>query len=170
MEHQSSLEHRATGEEKSLKFELNGAWVSLSVPPDELLLNTLRDRLGLTGTKQGCEIGECGACTVLLDGKPVCSCLLLAASVNGRRVLTIEGLRGADGKLHPVQEAFVDSGAIQCGFCTPGMILSVKALIDENPNPTREDVVTWIAGNLCRCTGYAKIIDAALLAAQKMRR
>jgi len=170
MEDQASLKKTSSGEERPLKFELNGTRVSLSILPDELLLDTLRDRLGLTGTKQGCEIGECGACTVLLDGKPVCSCLMLAASVNGRRVLTIEGLKGPDGKLHPVQEAFVESGAIQCGFCTPGMILSVKALVDENPDPTREDVVTAIAGNLCRCTGYTKIIDAALMAARKMRR
>ena len=170
MRHQASLEGIPSTEEKPLKFELNGTWVSLSVPPDELLLNTLRDRLGLTGTKQGCEIGECGACTVLLDGKPVCACLLLAASVNGRRVMTIEGLKDLDGRLHPVQEAFIESGAIQCGFCTPGMILSVKALIDQNPNPTREEVVTAIAGNLCRCTGYAKIIDAARIAARKMQR
>ena len=170
MKDQISLGKAPSGEGKPLKFELNGNPVSLFVLPDELLLNALRDRLGLTGTKQGCEIGECGACTVLLDGKPVCSCLILAASVNGRRVLTIEGLKGADGKLHPVQEAFIESGAIQCGFCTPGMILSVKALVDGNPNPTREDVVTAIAGNLCRCTGYTKIIDAAFMAAQKMRR
>ena len=107
---------------------------------------------------------------VLLDGKPVCSCLVLAASVNGRHVLTIEGLKGEDGELHPVQQAFIEGGAIQCGYCTPGMILTVKALLDENPNPTREDVITAIAGNLCRCTGYTKIIDAALKAAERIRR
>jgi carbon-monoxide dehydrogenase small subunit len=170
MKERPSIEKAASIGEGPLKFELNGTRVSLFVPPDELLVDTLRDRLGLTGTKQGCGIGECGACTVLLDGKPVCSCLILAVSANGRRVLTIEGLKGPHGQLHPVQEAFIESGAIQCGFCTPGMILSVKALVDENPDPTREDVVTAIAGNLCRCTGYAKIIDAALIAARKMRR
>lgn len=156
--------------ERPLKFELNGSWISLFVAPDEVLASTLRDRLGLTGTKLGCDVGECGACTVLLDGKPVCSCLVPAAAVNGRRVLTIEGLKGGDGKLHPVQQAFIEAGAIQCGYCTPGMILTVKALLDENPNPTREDVITGIAGNLCRCTGYAKIIDAALKAAANIRR
>lgn len=151
-----------------ISFEVNGRQVSLSVSPGELLVDVLRDRLGLTGTKQGCGIGECGACTVLLDGKPVCSCLTLAVTVDGRRVLTIEGL-AENGELHPIQEAFVEAGAIQCGFCTPGMVLAVKALLDENPDPTREDVVRAISGNLCRCTGYAKIIEAALLAAQKMR-
>jgi carbon-monoxide dehydrogenase small subunit len=170
MEAQTSMGKAASAGENPLNFELNGTRVSLFVPPDELLIDTLRDRLGLTGTKQGCGIGECGACTILVDDRPVCSCLILAVSVNGCRVLTIEGLKEPDGKLHPVQEAFVESGAIQCGFCTPGMILTVKALVDENPNPTREEVVTAIAGNLCRCTGYAKIIDAALIAARKMRR
>jgi carbon-monoxide dehydrogenase small subunit len=155
---------------KPLKFELNGNWISLFVASDELLVDTLRERLGLTGTKLGCGIGECGACTVLLDGKPVCSCLILAATVNSRSVLTIEGLKREDGKLHPGQEAFIEGGAIQCGFCTPGMLLTVKGLLDENPKPTREDVITAIAGNLCRCTGYAKIIDAVLKAAAKMRR
>jgi carbon-monoxide dehydrogenase small subunit len=155
---------------QSLEFELNGNRISLLVPSDELLVDTLRDRMGLTGTKVGCGIGECGACTVLLDGKPVCSCLILAAAVNGRRVLTIEGLKGKQGELQPVQEAFIEGGAIQCGFCTPGMLLTVQGLLNENPKPTREDVIAAIAGNLCRCTGYAKIIDAALKAGEKMRR
>jgi carbon-monoxide dehydrogenase small subunit len=151
--------------ERVIAFELNGKPVSLSVPVDSLLLDVLRNRLGLTGTKKGCGIGHCGTCTVLLNGNPIYSCLTLAATVDGCKITTIEGLTHQDGSLNPVQQAFVETGAIQCGFCTPGMILTVQALLDENPHATREDVITAISGNLCRCTGYAKIIEAAIMAA-----
>jgi carbon-monoxide dehydrogenase small subunit len=156
--------------EKTIVFELNNKEVSLSVPTDALLLDVLRERFGLTGTKQGCGIGQCGACTVLMNRKPICSCMTLAVAVDGCQVVTIEGLIGKGEGLHPVQEAFVEMGAIQCGFCTPGMIMVVKALLDENPEVTRKDVITAISGNLCRCTGYTKIIEAALAAAQTLRR
>ena len=155
--------------EKVITFELNGKPVSLSVPLDALLVDVLRYRLGLTGTKKGCGIGQCGTCTVLLDGHPIYSCLTLAVTVDGCKVRTIEGLARQDGTLNPIQEAFIETGAIQCGFCTPGMILMVKALLDENPHATRDDVITAISGNLCRCTGYAKIIEAAMAAAQKIQ-
>lgn len=156
--------------EKTIVFELNSKEVSLLVPADALLLDVLRERFGLTGTKQGCGIGQCGACTVLMNRKPICSCLTLAVAVDGCQVVTIEGLIGKGGGLHPVQEAFVEMGAVQCGFCTPGMIMVVKALLDENPEVTRKDVITAISGNLCRCTGYTKIIEAALAAARRVGR
>jgi carbon-monoxide dehydrogenase small subunit len=156
--------------EKRIAFELNGKEVSLLVSPDALLLDVVRERFGLTGTKRGCGIGQCGSCTVLINRKPICSCLTLAVSVDGCQVVTIEGLIGKEGELHPIQEAFVRMGAVQCGFCTPGMIMVVKALLDEKPEVTRKDVITAISGNLCRCTGYAKIIDAALTAAQRVGR
>jgi len=128
----------------------------------------LRDQLGLTGTKYACGTGDCGACTVLVDGKPVFSCLTLAVTAKGKNILTVEGL--AEGTtLHPIQQAFIDHGAVQCGFCTPGMILSAKALLDENLNPARDEIKTALAGNLCRCTGYVKIVDAVLAAAETMR-
>jgi carbon-monoxide dehydrogenase small subunit len=129
------------------------------VEPNELLVDVLRDRLDLTGTKVGCGTGDCGACTVIVDGKPVNSCLMLALEANGKEILTIEGL-AQNGKLHPLQQAFIDAGAIQCGFCTPGMVLSAKALLDQNPHPTEEEIRMEIAGNICRCTGYAKIVEA----------
>jgi aerobic carbon-monoxide dehydrogenase small subunit len=163
-----SEENRNDGE-KRIAFELNGKPVSLSVPIDALLVDVLRYRLGLTGTKRGCGIGQCGTCTVLLNGHPIYSCLTLAVTVDSCKVTTIEGLTREDGTLNPIQEAFVETGAIQCGFCTPGMILTVKALLDENPHATRDDVVTAISGNLCRCTGYAKIIEAAMAATQKIQ-
>jgi carbon-monoxide dehydrogenase small subunit len=127
----------------------------------------IREDLELTGTKEGCGLGECGTCTVLLDGKPIKSCITLAVQANGREVTTIEGLEKSDGTLHPLQQAFIDHGAIQCGFCTPGMILSGKALLDENPRPTELEVRQAIAGNLCRCTGYQKIVEAILSVASK---
>ncbi len=168
MSRNRSPEENGDDGKKIISFELNGKQVSLAVPIDALLIDVLRYRLGATGTKKGCGIGQCGTCTVLLNGNPIYSCLTLAVTVDGSRITTIEGLTHEDGTLNPIQEAFIETGAIQCGFCTPGMILMVKALLDENPQATREDVITAISGNLCRCTGYAKIIDAALVAAQKI--
>lgn len=138
------------------------------VKSNDLLLNVIRDDLGLMGTKYGCGTGECGACTVLVDEKPVLSCLTLAVTVDKKNITTIEGI-GANGDLHPLQQAFVDTGAVQCGYCTPGMILSAKALLDRNPNPTEDEIKCAIKGNLCRCTGYVKIIESIQLAAKRMR-
>ena len=151
-----------------LTLSVNGRTFSLSVEPRRTLLDALRNDLGLTGAKKGCDEGTCGACTVLLDGKPVYSCLLLAVECQEHEIETIEGL-AKDGKLHPVQEAFVEHDALQCGFCTPGQILSVKALLDENPEPTEEDVKRAVSGNLCRCGAYPHIVEAALAAAKKLR-
>lgn len=147
---------------RSIRLTINGFPYEMEVEPRRTLLELLRDDLDLTGTKEGCGMGECGACTVLLDGRPVKSCILLAVQVNGREITTIEGLEKSDGTLHPVQQAFIDHGAIQCGFCTPGMVLTAKALLDENPRPTELDVRRAISGNLCRCTGYQKIVEAIL--------
>jgi len=142
-----------------IKFTLNGKSIAEEVPPHWTLLRLLREKLGLTGTKEGCGIGECGACTVLLDGTPVNACLVLAPKVEGRKVETIEGL-GNRESLHPLQKSFIDHGAIQCGFCTPGMLISAKALLEKNPSPTRKDIKEAISGHLCRCTGYHQIIEA----------
>lgn len=147
---------------KSIRLTINGFPYGIEVEPRRTLLELLRDDLDLTGTKEGCGLGECGVCTVLLDGKPIKSCILLAVQANGREVTTIEGLEKSDGTLHPVQQAFIDHGAVQCGFCTPGMVLTAKALLDENPRPTELEVRKAIAGNLCRCTGYQKIVEAIL--------
>lgn len=136
----------------------------VAVEPWWTLLDLLRDQIGLTGAKKGCDRGDCGACTVLLDGMPVASCMMLAVMAEGRSVTTVEGLMQS-ARLHPVQQAFVDYGAIQCGFCSPGMILSAVALLDENPHPTEAEVRFALAGNLCRCTGYTKIVEAVLAAA-----
>ena len=141
---------------------MNGCNFTVSVKPTDILVDVLRDKLGLTGTKKSCGLGDCGACTVLLDGKAVNSCLMLAADVQGREITTIEGLEREDGTLHPLQEAFIENAAIQCGFCTPGMLLSAKSLLDEIPNPTEEEVRQALSGNLCRCTGYAKIVQTVL--------
>ncbi|HCY85795.1 MAG TPA: (2Fe-2S)-binding protein [Desulfobacteraceae bacterium] len=144
-----------------LHIIVNGEDHHLMVPANRILLDLIREDLALTGTKEGCGLGKCGACTVLLDGRPVHACLLLAHQADGCRVDTIEGLADPAGTtLHPIQEAFVEKGAIQCGFCTPGMINTAKALLDENPTPTEDDIKLAIAGNLCRCTGYHKIVDA----------
>jgi carbon-monoxide dehydrogenase small subunit len=139
----------------------------VAVEPQRTLVEVLRDTLGLTGTKKSCNEGECGACTVLMDGKPAASCLVLALDAQGKEITTIEGLSEGE-KLHPIQEAFVKYAAIQCGFCTPGMVLSAKALLDENPTPTATEVRKGISGNLCRCTGYQQIVDAILAASQAM--
>ena len=151
---------------RTLRFRVNGDPVEVGVRDRETLLEVLRERLGLTGTKQGCDVGDCGSCTVLLDGEPVLSCLTLAADVEGREVLTIEGLARGD-RLHPLQRAFLDAGAVQCGYCTPGMILAAKALLDRSPRPSREEIREALSGNLCRCTGYRKIVDAVELAARQ---
>jgi aerobic carbon-monoxide dehydrogenase small subunit len=142
-----------------ITFELNGQTTSLTVSPWESALSALRDRLRLTGTKEGCGIGECGACTIIVDGLAVDSCLMLAAQLEGRKVETIEG-QARDGNLHPLQEAFLSHGAVQCGFCTPGVVLSAKALLNSNPSPDRDEIVEALSGNLCRCTGYAQIVEA----------
>lgn len=149
-------------------FTVNGDPYEIILEPQMALIEVLRDQVGLTGTKCGCGTGSCGACTVLVDGKPILSCLTLAVTVKERTILTIEGL--AEGStLHPIQKAFIDNGAIQCGFCTPGMILTTKALLDKIPNPTREEVLMALSGNLCRCGGYVKIVDAVLAAAEIIR-
>ncbi|MBW2340197.1 MAG: (2Fe-2S)-binding protein [Deltaproteobacteria bacterium] len=142
-----------------ISFVINGKKEEREIPPNISLLKLLRDHLGLTGTKNGCEAGECGACTVLLDGRPVYACLVLAPKVDGKEIITIEGI-GEEGKLHAVQKAFLAHGAVQCGFCTPGMILAAKALLDERPNPSRKEIEDAISGNLCRCTGYLQIVKA----------
>ena len=148
-----------------IQLRVNGELYEVAVHPHWTLLEVLREELDLTGAKKGCDAGDCGGCTVILDGKPVVSCLTLAVEADGRDILTIEGL-AQNGQLHPIQNAFVEHGAIQCGFCTPGMIMSAKALLDENPKPTEEEVRRAIAGNLCRCTGYVKIVEAILAASQ----
>lgn len=155
--------------DRLINLKINGESYQLNVKPNLLLLDLLRNDIGLTGTKRGCDTGECGACTVLIEGKPVNSCLVLAVEADGKNILTIEGLT-KNGKPHPLQEAFIEEGAVQCGFCTPGMILSAKALLDTNPNPKEEEIKKAIAGNLCRCTGYIKIIKAIISAAKKMKR
>ena len=150
-------------------FDINGEEFEVAVSPSDFLVDVIRDTVGLTGTKRGCGIGDCGACTVLIDSDPVLSCLTLALSATGRKITTIEGLaKGA--KLHPVQQAFVDKGEIQCGFCTPGMILSAASLLERNPEPTETDIRRGLAGNLCRCTGYVKIVDAVEHAAREMKK
>lgn len=140
-------------------LKVNGETYDLIIAPYRTLLDVLREEIHLTGSKKGCDAGDCGACTVLLDGKPVNACLVLAATAQDREILTIEGL-ARNGKLHPLQEAFVREGAVQCGFCTPGILMSLKALLDRNPAPTLEEIKIAMAGNLCRCTGYSKMFKA----------
>lgn len=149
---------------ENLTMRLNGEELSIQIRADALLLDVLRDQLGLMGTKEACGQGECGACTVLLDGQPVTSCLVPALKAQGREVLTVEGL-ASGGELHPLQKAFIEHGAVQCGYCTPGMLMSAKALLDRNPHPTEEEVKEAISGNICRCTGYVKIVEAIKAAA-----
>jgi carbon-monoxide dehydrogenase small subunit len=151
---------------QSIEFRVNGKKAQLSVGGNQTLLELLRDKLDLTGTKRGCDSGDCGACTVLVDGQPVNACLVLAAEVAGSDITTIEGL-GQGDRLHPLQQAFVDYNAVQCGFCTPGMILMASALLDENPHPTEGDIRQYLQGNLCRCTGYSKIVQAIQAAVKR---
>jgi carbon-monoxide dehydrogenase small subunit len=145
---------------KEISFHFNGNKMTMTVADHWTLLHLIREVLGYTGTKEGCGSGECGACTVLVDDAAVNSCLYLAVELDGKELLTIEGLASPDGNLHPLQTAFVENGGIQCGFCSPGMILSAKALLDENPNATEDEIKAGIAGNLCRCTGYVQIIES----------
>ena len=149
-----------------IELMVNGVRHRLSVAPNELLLNVLRERLSLTGSKYGCGIGECSACTVQVDGQPMLSCLVLAVAAHGRDILTVEGLQGADGKLHPLQEAFIEHAGFQCGYCTPGMLLTAKSLLADTPRPTEEGVRDYLKGNLCRCTGYASIVRAVMSCGQ----
>jgi aerobic carbon-monoxide dehydrogenase small subunit len=153
---------------KKIQITLNGKKTTLEMPNHRLLLDLLRDEIGLTGTKEGCGTGDCGACTVLLNGKPVNSCLVLSGELEGADIVTIEGLK-IGPELHPIQKAFIQDGGAQCGYCTPGMLMMSKALLDENPNPTEEEIRFALSGNLCRCTGYAKIIQAVQDAAAELR-
>jgi len=153
-----------------VRFRVNGEQKTAHVEVTKTLLDVLREDMFLTGTKRGCDSGECGACTVLLNGQAVHSCLVLAAELDGKDVLTIEALSKDRRELHPLQKAFIEKGAVQCGFCTPGLIMTAKALLDENPNPTEEEVRYGVSGNLCRCTGYSKIVEAILTAGEEIRR
>ncbi|PRR69498.1 (2Fe-2S)-binding protein [Neomoorella humiferrea] len=151
-----------------VKLKVNGKERQVYVRPNELLLNVLRNELGLMGTKYGCGIGECGACTVLVNGRAMLSCMILAVTMEGQEITTVEGLGDYD-RLHPLQRSFLDEGAVQCGFCTSGMLLTAKALLDENPCPTEEDIRQYLRGNLCRCTGYTAIVKAVQEAAKVMQ-
>ena len=151
-----------------LEIKINGKFFNLAVEPSTLLLDLLRDELGLTGSKRGCETGYCGCCSVLIDGKAIHSCCMLAARAQQHEIVTIEGME-QDGKLHPIQEAFIERNAAQCGYCTPGMIISARALLNENPSPSAAEVARALSGNLCRCTGYLPIIDAVLYASRKAK-
>ena len=151
---------------QTIRIKVNGQPHEVSVEPHWTLLETVREQLGLTGSKEGCGTGDCGACSMIVDGRLITSCLMLAPEADGSEIITIEGL-ARNGSLHPMQQAFIDSGGVQCGFCTPGMIMAAKALLDRNPQPTLDDVRLALAGNLCRCTGYAKIYEAVLAAAER---
>lgn len=144
---------------KPIVLKINGKHRRVEVEPNELLVDVLREKLNLTGTKKGCGTGDCGACTVILDGRAVDSCLTLAVAAEGKEILTIEGL-GGDGKLDPIQQSFLDHHAVQCGYCTPGLVMATKALLDHNPHPSEEQIRIGISGNLCRCTGYQKVVEA----------
>jgi aerobic-type carbon monoxide dehydrogenase small subunit (CoxS/CutS family) len=149
-------------------LNVNGVGYPVEIEPGRSLLSVLRSEVGLTGSKEGCDDSECGACMVLLDGRPVNSCSYLALQADGREVTTIEGLSTADGELHPLQRAFLDQGGVQCGFCTPGMLISAKALLDSNPQPSEDEIRLALSGNLCRCTGYSGIVRAVQTAAQEL--
>ncbi|MEI6634727.1 MAG: (2Fe-2S)-binding protein [Chlamydiota bacterium] len=151
-----------------VSFTVNGRRVSVEASPTKTLLDLLREDLGLTGTKEGCGKGECGACTVLMDGKPVTSCLVIAAQLAGRRIMTVEGL-AADRIGKALQDAFVEAGAVQCGYCIPGFLMSARALLEENPDPSLDEIKEGLSGNICRCTGYVKIFDGVALAAKRLR-
>ena len=151
-----------------IELEINGRVYDVAVEARDLLVDVIRKKVGLTGTKKGCGAGDCGACTVLVDGKPNLSCITLAITCQGKKITTVEGLAAPDGTLHPIQQAFVDHGAIQCGYCTPGMLMSAKGLLDRNPKPTELEIKRGIAGNLCRCTGYKRIVEAIEAAAETM--
>ena len=153
---------------QQISLDINGRVYDLVISHRDLLVDVLRKKLGLTGTKKGCGNGDCAACTVQVDGEPTLSCLTLAISCQGKKITTVEGLAQPGGALHPIQEAFVNQGAIQCGYCTPGMVMSAKALLDKNPKPTLEEIKLAISGNLCRCTGYKRIIEAIEIAAATM--
>ncbi|MBM4433069.1 MAG: (2Fe-2S)-binding protein [Chloroflexi bacterium] len=156
---------------KVVRLKVNGRKHEVEVCPNETLLDVLRDKLDLTGAKNGCSAGDCGACTVLIDGKPMTSCLLLAIECERKDILTIEGLADPKtGELHPIQKAFIDNHAVQCGFCTPGLILTTKALLDNNPSPTQEEIMEAINGHICRCTGYVAIIKSISAAAENMKK
>ena len=152
-----------------IEFTLNGETAEVAFAPHKTLLEVLREDLNLTGTKHGCELGECGTCAVLVDGRPILSCLMLGLDAEGREVTTIEGMNDGARQLHPLQETFADTGAAQCGYCSPGFLLVAKELLDKNPSPSREEIKEALSGNLCRCTGYIKIYEAVELAAAKMR-
>ena len=152
-----------------LTLTVNGEAVETAIAPYKTLLEILREDLGLTGTKHGCELGECGACAVLVDGRPVLSCLVVAAACEGKAVETVEGMAGRDGRLHPLQAAFADLGAAQCGYCTPGILLTAQHLLENNAQPTRDQIAEALSGNLCRCTGYNQIYEAVEEAASRMR-
>ena len=149
-----------------LRLIVNGEAQSLDVPPHATLLGVLRDELGLTGTKEGCNEGECGACTVLMDGEAVDSCLVMAHAAGGSEISTVEGLAGADGSLSALQRAFIDAGGVQCGFCTPGFLMMLTSFLAENPDPTEDEIRTVVAGNICRCTGYTQIVEAVRSASE----
>jgi carbon-monoxide dehydrogenase small subunit len=152
----------------TVRMQVNGKDYTVDVPSQRLLIDCLRYDLGLTGTKEGCSVGVCGACTVLMDGALISSCLTLAVLADGKEIVTVEGL-ARNGNLHPVQQAFIDFGGFQCGICTPGMVVAAKALLDTNPNPSDDDIKDWMMGNLCRCTGYYKIIESIRGAAARMQ-
>jgi len=151
-----------------ISFTLNGETTEVAFAPHKTLLEVLREDLALTGTKHGCELGECGTCTVLVDGRSILSCLMLGLDAEGREVISVEGM-AQNGKLHPLQDTFADTGAAQCGYCTPGFLLAAKELIDKLPDPSRDEIKEALSGNLCRCTGYIKIYEAVELAAARMR-
>lgn len=152
-----------------IRMKINGKWREVTVESNELLLNVLRDKLFLTGSKYGCGIAECGACSILVDGKVQLSCMIPAVCADGWDITTVEGLANKNGKLNAVQQAFIDKAAIQCGFCTPGMVVTATSLLNENPTPTEDEIKDYMRGNYCRCTGYTQIIDAVQLAAKRKR-
>jgi aerobic carbon-monoxide dehydrogenase small subunit len=153
-----------------IELNVNGVRHEVAVAAQDLLIDVLRESLGLTGTKKGCGEGDCCSCSVLIDGQLALSCITLAIACQGKEIITIEGIEGKNGSLHPIQQAYIDKGAVQCGFCTPGMIIATKALLDENPNPTKDEIKRGLSGNLCRCTGYIKIVEAVEDAAQQLRK